>query len=345
MIKKHVIIKSVCFIFVLYQSFLLIKNLLYRTDNGSLENNFDYKLYDGSHYANHSNNIIFIETNAQRIFLTFKQTCSLESAAKNNPDLNILIFSISAKIKHENILTKIYPNIKYYSLNLDELFNNSYLHYWWFSGVLVTEPHFRSSHLLDALRYTLTYKYGGFYSDLDTITIRNLSPLRQYSAFSLLNPNNHEIGTGFMHFTKEHEFLSFILKRFNLNYKPFDWNSNGPNMIKMSLQLYCNISTLEPLVLKIEKIKTYKKLNQNEICNLFLLPNEVSYPYHYNEAKILFDDVNVLDISKFIDTYSIHFYGFLTENLSLKKNQRNIYEHFASLNCPVSYNYFYLSLS
>ena len=340
MIKNYVIVKSVFLIFVFYQSVFLIKNLLYRTDNGPLEKNLNYKFFEGSNSANHSNNIIFIETNSTKIYLTFKQICAIESAAKNNPELNILLFSVNAKIKYEKIFTKIYPNIKYSSLNLEKVFNNSYKNFWWLSGVFANGTYFKSAHLLDALRYTLIYKYGGFYSDFDTVTIKNLSPLRRYSAFSFLNPINHEIST-FMHFTKEHEFLAFILKRLNQNYKSFDLNSKGPIMIEMSLKLFCNVSRLEPLVLKIENIKSYIKLNENKNCNLFIFPKEVSYPYHYNNAKILFENENLLDISKFLNSYSIQFYGFLTEKLIIKKNQNNIYEHFASLNCPVSYNYFY----
>ena len=31
----------------------------------------------------------------------------------------------------------------------------------------------KTTHLSDALRYALVYKQGGFYSDLDTVTIRS----------------------------------------------------------------------------------------------------------------------------------------------------------------------------
>jgi mannosyltransferase OCH1-like enzyme len=45
------------------------------------------------------------------------------------------------------------------------------------------------AHISDAVRLALMWKYGGFYSDLDTISLKDFSPLLKYSGFGYLNEN------------------------------------------------------------------------------------------------------------------------------------------------------------
>ncbi len=87
----------------------------------------------------------------------------------------------------------MYPNIIYKKLDPVELFSKTPLALWWKSGNLEYSK-FRTAHLADAARLALLWKYGGFYSDLDTISLKNFEPLNNYSGFGFLTEVPNEKG-------------------------------------------------------------------------------------------------------------------------------------------------------
>ena len=103
------------------------------------------------------------------------------------------IFAISAKFEKRD-LRSVYPNIVYKKLNPIDLFGKTPLASWWKSGNIDFSK-FRTAHLADAARLALLWKYGGFYSDLDTISLKSFEPLRNYSGFGFLTekPDKHGV--------------------------------------------------------------------------------------------------------------------------------------------------------
>ena len=61
----------------------------------------------------------------------------------------------------------------------------------------------RVTHLSDSLRLAVVHKYGGFYSDLDTITINTLRTMR--NVFGAIGPNH--LPNGNFHLDKHHPVL------------------------------------------------------------------------------------------------------------------------------------------
>ena len=118
-------------------------------------------------------NIFFVQTNDVREKFSIRELCSIESAAKHNPNARVMVKSLKAKISVNKIL-KTYPNIEWSIIKLNEIFNDTPLYDWWRSGKLASHnSYFRYSHLSDALRHTLIFKYGGLYSDLDVIALKS----------------------------------------------------------------------------------------------------------------------------------------------------------------------------
>ena len=115
----------------------------------------------------------FFETSG-RSWLTPREACSLESASlKSNLQVNI-IFTSSFLDLHDNstcYLFQTVPNIHFYTIKLKDAFEGTPLER------IYQRAEFRKSsygptHLSDMLRVAIIYKYGGFYSDLDSITIK-----------------------------------------------------------------------------------------------------------------------------------------------------------------------------
>jgi lactosylceramide 4-alpha-galactosyltransferase len=278
-----------------------------------------------------SKNIIFLETNSSREKLTFKQSCAIESAAKNNPNYNTLVFTLDAKV--DNRLFEAYTNIKHIPIDIYDVFRDSPLRHWWSKGVL--SSNYRVAHLSDALRLILLYNYGGFYSDLDTITIRKLYPLSKFAAVGTFE-KRIDIGNGFMHFPKKHEFVLRLLERFEESYVADRWNGDGPRLIQTLLYSFCNVTDLADLMIRDSDLK----VDVEKSCDVSIYPHKYVYPYHWLYGGYLMKHYAYLRVKKFIQTFSIHFYGKISDKFDVEKYEGSVYEHYAVEHCPISYRIF-----
>ena len=53
----------------------------------------------------------------------------------------------------------------------------------------------------------------------------------------------------------------------------------------------------------------------------------------------MFDKNGSIDIKRYINTFSVHFYGKMSEGIRVNMNDNSIYEYFAKKNCQVTYNH------
>jgi hypothetical protein len=81
--------------------------------------------------------------------------------------------------------------------------------------------HYHQNNLKDAARLALLYKYGGIYSDFDTITMKSFQSLLKYSGFGLITESNSSsVGNGLIIFKSNHPYLNYTIKQFVENYSP-----------------------------------------------------------------------------------------------------------------------------
>ena len=73
-----------------------------------------------------------------------------------------------------------------------ELFSLTPLLKWWKRGEWA-KPSYIPVHFSDAARFVLLWKYGGFYIDLDTITLKSVQPVSVFSSVGLLFEGDSEI--------------------------------------------------------------------------------------------------------------------------------------------------------
>ena len=123
--------------------------------------------------SNDKKEMYFLETSG-RSWLTPREACSLESASiKSNLQVNI-IFTSSFLDLHDNSTCYLYQNvtnIQFYTIKLKDAFEETPLERIYQRAEFL-ESNDRPTHLSDMLRVAIVYKYGGFYSDLDSITIK-----------------------------------------------------------------------------------------------------------------------------------------------------------------------------
>eukprot|EP00095_Tigriopus_kingsejongensis_P005175 maker-scaffold237_size242172-snap-gene-1.31 protein:Tk05175 transcript:maker-scaffold237_size242172-snap-gene-1.31-mRNA-1 annotation:"fmrfamide receptor" len=124
-----------------------------------------------------------------------------------------------------------------------------------------------TNHLSDALRLTLIYLYGGWYADLDTVTMKSLVDLD----FDVLStdtgsevlmrlenlkfeesPNNTLLGksvaNGYFHFGEaQSDFIRKTILLFIHNFNPKIWNSGGAAIMTRMLRWQCGLKPKEKL--------------------------------------------------------------------------------------------------
>lgn len=307
-------------------------------------------------YLNDSRmNIFLMETTNKTKKFTLKQLCAIESAAKHNPNALVLIATLVRK-NNLNDLKKKYGNIHDFVLNLDETFTNTPLQKWWFGNQLSNKNwYFRASHLSDALRYLLVYRYGGFYFDMDTITLKDLEPLSKYNGFTATNEDPKiMVGSGFFHFYKNHPLLLQAVKNFSTYYNASIWGSVGPLLARDVTMRYCGVKNLDELMhLGIERPianfdtkKTIKNLRafgftkapKPHPCKITVFPPYISYPYDPFENPQFISHNDKLHIYRLLHSYSFHSFNFLTDSDKLLWNENSVHEYLASVNCPITHS-------
>lgn len=258
-----------------------------------------------------------------------KQLCAIESAAKNNRNAQVFVLSIRSQLDDElRQLTDTYSNLVFMKLMPIELFRDTPLASWWESG-RVFKSKYVLAHIADAARLALLWKHGGVYSDLDTITIKSFEPLISRNGVGYIYENVDSLGNGVMVFRREHDFIMQIMKAFVAVYDPNDWGVNGPVLIINMIKKSCDIENVRQLMVNTSR------------CDLTVFQENYFYPLRYydDEFKILFEPDRLIDMRKYTEAYSVHYYGFKSKDMNVSTRDNTMFGFLASCNCEITYEY------
>lgn len=76
--------------------------------------------------------IFFLESDPRRKLATTKETCAIESAAKNNPNALVMHYrAIRNEDQLERLVSKAYANVKMVKFEAEEVFSETPLLEWW----------------------------------------------------------------------------------------------------------------------------------------------------------------------------------------------------------------------
>ena len=280
-------------------------------------------------------NIIFIETNKNREYFTERELCAVESAALNNPHAEIVVYSDKAKISQ--LLLDIYSNIKLYKLEFKEIIKNTVFDDWFKlnSQLLLNGPS-PIEHTSDILRIVLLWKYGGYYADLDTISLKSIEQLLHLNGFSVQSDNPLQVNNANIIFSKNHPLLLDLMQLMVRNYDPNNWTGLGQHKIIELFRNKCSQSMDKLLIEDLEKMDD-KIIN----CGLHLFSKKYFAPYNWFDWKVLFQRNHSVEIHRFINAFSIHFYSKKSEQETKLKDSDSIFEFYAKTNCPVSYKHYF----
>jgi lactosylceramide 4-alpha-galactosyltransferase len=166
---------------------------------------------------NKENAAFFIETTGNGT-LNYRQACAVESLALHNSNLKIHVLFTDAKINESLVtlqtLVKNYANVQFVRLNVDEYMAGTLMDHWyhctdWRSGS------YHVNNLSNALRLLTVYKYGGYYFDLDIISVR---PVTYYRNFVAAESDKH-VNNDVIHADLKNAFIETAIKDFVFNFR------------------------------------------------------------------------------------------------------------------------------
>ncbi|XP_078059128.1 alpha-1,4-N-acetylglucosaminyltransferase-like [Mustelus asterias] len=238
--------------------------------------------------------IIFVET-TDKVEPTQLVVCSVESAARLNPDKHVYYFmkGFSGKLSQYPLpnytgipLLSATSNVVLLPLHLTGLFENTPL-YEWHQKVNPDLETYWIHVLADGCRLALLWKYGGTYLDTDVISMKPLP----FGNFTVLQKDSY-FSNGVLGFhLKYHQFLLDSMKDFVANYIGDIWGHQDPTLITRVMKRWC-------------KLNNNDQLTANE-CNgiSFWIPRRF-YPIPHPSWEHYYDPWKKEDIeSIFSDTY------------------------------------------
>jgi lactosylceramide 4-alpha-galactosyltransferase len=354
---KHcfLVILSIVFISIFWlgsmKLFFAKRDVFYKVKEFKIKENPELlmRFIQNEYSENQTLDIFFVETNPYRDEFDERQLCAIESAAFTNPTSIVKVYSLKAKLQME--ILSSYPNVQYIEYQIEEIFKDTLLESFWNkSKRSFFDGKYAVSHLSDMLRFTLIWKYGGFYSDLDTITIKSVSSLFKFPGLGYLE-DHAKVGSGILAFPKSHPLLYEALKEIKKNYDAEQWGANGPLLLSRLIKSYCNVeieSLSERDTLDLSKAvfenyldrvsKKSPTLNKLKECNVWIYHTKHFYPVNWQNAAFLFERNQNFSIKQFIDAYSIHFFNKITSKFYFVHGANNIFEYFASTFCPRTYS-------
>ncbi len=279
-----------------------------------------------------SNRIFFHETSGRQS-LNFRQTCAVESAAKENPGRPIQLFMQTNVLNCDDRVNKDpwffilsqYSNIQIILFrNETDYFANTPLENWHRNGIWRNSSYWME-HFSDYIRILSLLKGGGgLYMDLDFIT---LQPLNKRVLWNFLPIEDKEATTftqSIFHFEAGHRLVDMIIQKLAARYDPKVWAGHGPSLITEVMVEFCGFK--------------HGNLFSNQCNDVQILPSYFFFPIPYPSWRRYFNEINnetMFDVDR---SYAVHVWNKMSsgERIALRNNE--LYTVLARKHCPLTFS-------
>ena len=259
----------------------------------------------------------------------------MESAARNS-GLNVHVLMISTFLDlYDNstcYLHQSFTNITFFTISLKDVFVETPLEKIYQRNEFL-QSYYKTIHLSDLLRVALIYKVGGFYSDLDSVTLNNLRYMKNVVGSTLKNSTTtfHHIPNGVFQFSKNHELLLHYMNNINSTFSGQVFNEIGPPLLTETFKSFFNISHVEH----------FFNVNASVLPSHFFFPAK-SYQVFDGKSEGLLWTRNMMssdDWKQWLKySYMIHFYSSQSSDIIVQDDiNHEAYAYVAPRYCPISY--------
>ncbi|XP_067850865.1 alpha-1,4-N-acetylglucosaminyltransferase-like [Heptranchias perlo] len=323
-------------LFILTIAICSVLHIYCKTDTYQYFQNYIFKIFQLKNKADPNlpnpttkSGIIFVET-TDKVEPTPLAVCSVESAARLNPDKRIYYFmkGFSGNLtqyphpEYAGIpLLSSMSNVVLLPLNVSALFEDTPLKDW-YQKVNPDLERFWIHVLADGCRLALLWKYGGIYLDTDIISMKPL-PFANFTCGEQVDYTSN----GAMGFHESHPFMWNCMEDFVAQYIGHIWGQQGPRLITRVLKRWCLSNNLADF--------TGKECN-----GISLWITRRFYPIPYPSWENYYASWKKEQIeSVFSDTYGAHVWNYKN---SIKKRKvipgsGSLMEYLFQAYCPTTY--------
>ncbi|XP_063610309.1 uncharacterized protein LOC134784229 [Penaeus indicus] len=158
-------------------------------------------------------NIFLVET-ACKTTPSFRVWCAIESWSRQNPSSQVWYVMTSLTVNDtDGLVSRLqeqYSNLRIVGADVEKIFEGTGLSGLFSSRKWVMNAKWPAVKLSDLIRVALLWRWGGFYTDTDTVCIKDVSPLRNVISFS--NNKRNLISNGAFQFHHHHKFLELLME-------------------------------------------------------------------------------------------------------------------------------------
>ncbi|XP_046449013.1 lactosylceramide 4-alpha-galactosyltransferase-like isoform X3 [Daphnia pulex] len=271
------------------------------------------------------NRRIFFHETSGRSDLGLRQTCTVESAAKNNPGRPIQVFMTADRLDYSSPWLEVlqnYPNVSIVMVDPRSYFSKTPLDGWY------TEGEWRKSmynivHLSDYIRVLTLLKGGGMYMDLDIITLKSLDEKLLRNFFLFETEEMKLLSNSVLHLERGHWLIDEMIQRLVKYYDPNEYMWHGPSMISNIMSRKCGVKRGQP--------------NSNNCTDVHILPHYNFAPISNNGWEILFGDATPDRLAQVTNgSYGVHCWSGKSKEEQLKVHSNQVYSVLAREHCPLT---------
>lgn len=199
------------------------------------------------------------------------------------------------------------------------------------------------------------WKYGGVYSDLDTITLKSFELLItniQKSGFGEISNENDTkesilIGSNFLIFRPKHPLIAYMMTRFVETYN-MNLTANRIELFKNWTLSFCGLDDTDfanSYLMLEPRDKSFdannKQPDKSHSCSdLIVFPQRYFYPFSYRQ-NIMQRNSNLNYQHKIAvrDAYSMHYFDEFSSHLRARPSDNSFFSQMVAVHCPVTFKF------
>ena len=162
------------------------------------------------------------------------------------------------------------------------------------------------------------------------IALKSLQPLLNYPGSGYEDPGR--LCSTVLNFPKGHRLLESMMSQFIKNYNRDCYPCHGPGLLTGETPKYCQTKDINAVNFKLgSQVSPVSKA-----CNVHNYPVNYFYAVSWRDAgTLLSKNSSLLNSSKFDESFLIHFWGKMSNNVQIGEN--SVYEFYAKKNCPLMF--------
>lgn len=226
---------SIPFAAVIFVSACFILGLIY------VESQLNQSVHSYSDVHSTDTRMFFHEVSG-RPFLTWRELCSVEAAARYNPSRPVQLFMSSDSVNRTHPWFETlssYSNVEVISIDNARYFEGTPLEKW-YERKAWRFSEFEVPHLAQYIRLATLYKGGGQYLDLDMLLFKTLDEKTFRNYFSYNSPKMDEVESAAFHLTKGHRLIEKLMTYLSEHYDPRADIYHGLVATKEVLESHCH---------------------------------------------------------------------------------------------------------